>query len=98
MAAIKRTFIDNWIAQRVMALIGFEDEVVTGLVVNSLDQEVCYILMMCFRVILLVKRRRFTDFLLENPVAFWLAWRRYFDGRFCVISPLYRSWTLVIWY
>jgi PWI domain len=40
MAAIKRTFIDNWIAQRVIASMGYEDEVVIGLAVNSLDQEV----------------------------------------------------------
>ncbi len=41
MAGVKRSFIDSWIARRVNEILGFEDEVVIGLIVNTLDAEVC---------------------------------------------------------
>jgi serine/arginine repetitive matrix protein 1 len=40
MASVKRSFIDGWISRRVSEILGFEDEVVIGLIVNTLDGEV----------------------------------------------------------
>ena len=35
-----RGLINHWVTQRVAEILGFEDEVVTGMVINTLDEEV----------------------------------------------------------
>ena len=38
-----RYLINNWITERINSFLGFEDEVLIGLVVNSLDEEVRFL-------------------------------------------------------
>ena len=47
MKKVKRDVVEQWLTQRVTELLGFDDDVVIGLVVNSLDEPVRVFVCLC---------------------------------------------------
>jgi hypothetical protein len=92
MAAIKRTFIDNWIAQRVTSLLGYEDEVVIGLTVNSLDQEVRCLMKLCVCLFILAFCCCSHGFCSKfSPLASASIWRHSLTAVFVLYSPRFQK-------